>query len=180
MTTEGQGRANDPVGFGIPVMITGPWSQPRIYPDMAGMLDNPDAAYAKLREMGKGLFGPDGAGLGNILGSLGNLGLGGAPAPGGGNAAGNANPQAQQPGQNNPLGGPLGEAIGNLIQQGLSSGAATGTGNNTGTSRSRSLPATSSTPAPQASPAPPAHENPPVAQQDSQPMNDVLRQLFNR
>ena len=60
---------------------------------MAGMLDNPDAAYAKLREMGKGLFGPDGAGLGNILSSF---GLGGAAAPGGGNAAGNANPQTQQ------------------------------------------------------------------------------------
>ncbi|WP_439365223.1 AsmA family protein [Bradyrhizobium sp. DASA03005] len=173
MTTEGQGRANEPVGFGIPVMIQGSWSQPRIYPDMAGMLDNPDAAYAKLREMGKGLFGPDGAGLGNILGSL---GLGGTAAPGGGNATGNANPQGQQPGQNNLLGGPLGEAIGNLIQQGLSSGAGSGTG----TSRSRSLPATPSTPAPQASPTAPALEDPPVAQQDSQPMNDVLRQLFNR
>ncbi|MGY3389155.1 AsmA protein [Bradyrhizobium sp. USDA 3311] len=174
MTTEGQGRASEPVGFGIPVMIQGSWSQPRIYPDMAGMLDNPDAAYAKLREMGKGLFGPDGAGLGNILGSL---GLGGTTAPGGGNAGSNANPQTQQPGQNNLLGGPLGEALGNLIQQGLSSGAATGTG----TGRSRSLPATPSTPAPQASPAPapPAPDEPPVAQQDSQPMNDVLRQLFN-
>ncbi|BAR57375.1 hypothetical protein NK6_4206 [Bradyrhizobium diazoefficiens] len=96
MTTEGQGRASEPVGFGIPVMIQGSWSQPRIYPDMAGMLDNPDAAYAKLREMGKGLFGPDGAGLGNILGSL---GLGGTTAPGGGNAANNANPQTQQPGR---------------------------------------------------------------------------------
>ena len=62
MTTEGQGRTSEPVGFGIPVMIQGPWSQPRIFPDMAGMLDNPDAAYAKLREMGKGLFGPDGGG----------------------------------------------------------------------------------------------------------------------
>ncbi|MET4423760.1 AsmA family protein [Bradyrhizobium sp. 956_D2_N1_5] len=168
MTTEGQGRASEPVGFGIPVMIQGSWSQPRIYPDMAGMLDNPDAAYAKLREMGKGLFGPDGAGLGNILGSL---GLGGTAAPGG-----NANPQTQQPGQNNPLGGPLGEAIGNLIQQGLSSGA----GTSTGTGRSRGLPATPSTPAPQASPAPPAQDDPAVVQQDSQPMNDVLRQLFNR
>ncbi|UPT97404.1 AsmA family protein [Bradyrhizobium barranii subsp. apii] len=168
-TTEGQGRTSEPVGFGIPVMIQGSWSQPRIYPDMAGMLDNPDAAYAKLREMGKGLFGPDGAGLGNILGSL---GLGGTAAPGGGNA----NPQTQQPGQNNPLGGPLGEAIGNLIQQGLSSGA----GTSTGTGRSRGLPATPSTPAPQASPAPPAQDDPAVVQQDSQPMNDVLRQLFNR
>ncbi|MDE5442894.1 AsmA family protein [Bradyrhizobium sp. CSA207] len=176
MTTEGQGRNSEPVGFGIPVMIQGSWSQPRIYPDMAGMLDNPDAAYAKLRDMGKGLFGADGAGLANILG-----GLGGA-SPGGGNAAGNANPQTQQPGQNNPLGGPLGEAIGNLIQQGLSGGAATGAGTGTGTAtgRSRSLPATPSTPAPQASPAPPAQADPPVAQQDSQPMNDVLRQLFNR
>lgn len=168
MTTEGQGRASDPVGFGIPVMITGAWSQPRIYPDMAGVLDNPDAAYAKLREMGKGLFGPDGAGLGNILNSF---GLGGAAAPGGGNA----NPQTQQQGQgqNNPLGGQLGEAIGNLIQQGLSSGAGNGTG------RSRSLPGASTTPAPQASPTPPT-QNPPEAQQDSQPMNDVMRQLFNR
>lgn len=172
MTTEGQGRASDPVGFGIPVMITGAWSQPRIYPDMAGVLDNPDAAYAKLREMGKGLFGPDGAGLGNILNSF---GLGGAAGPGGGNAPGNANPQTQQPGQgqNNPLGGQLGEAIGNLIQQGLSSGAGNGTG------RSRSLPGASTTPAPQASPTPPT-QNPPEAQQDSQPMNDVMRQLFNR
>ncbi|KRQ15970.1 AsmA family protein [Bradyrhizobium manausense] len=173
MTTEGQGRTSEPVGFGIPVMITGPWSQPRIYPDMAGVLDNPEAAYAKLREMGKGLFGPDGAGLGNILNSF---GLGGT-GPGGGNAAANANPQVQQPGQgqgqNNLLGGQLGEAIGNLIQQGLSSGAANGSG------RSRSLPGNPTTPVPQASPAPPI-QDPPQAQQDSQPMNDVMRQLFNR
>jgi len=168
MTTQGQGRASEPVGFGIPVMITGAWSQPRIYPDMAGVLDNPDAAYAKLREMGKGLFGPDGAGLGNILNSF---GLGGA-AP-----SSNANPQGQQQGQgqgqNNLLGGQLGEAIGNLIQQGLAGGA----GNSTG--RSRSLPGAPTSPAPQASPAPPT-QDPPEAQQDSQPMNDVMRQLFNR
>ena len=42
-------------------MIEGPWGEPRIYPDMQGILDNPDAAYAKLKEMGKGLFGPNGA-----------------------------------------------------------------------------------------------------------------------
>jgi AsmA protein len=184
MTTEGQGRTSEPVGFGIPVMISGSWSQPQIYPDMSGMLDNPDAAYAKLREMGKGMFGPDGAGLGNILNSF---GLGGTAAPGGSNAAGATNPQMQLPGPNTMPGGQLGEAIGNLIQQGLSGGAGNGTG--TGTSRSRSLLATPSTPAPQASPAPPAQapstqapsaQDPPVAQQDSQPMNDVMRQLFNR
>ena len=36
MTTQGQGRANDPVGFGIPVVIDGPWASPNIYPDIAG------------------------------------------------------------------------------------------------------------------------------------------------
>ena len=78
MTTEGQGRAGDPVGLGIPVMIDGPWAEPRIYPDMQGILDNPDAAYAKLKEMGKGLFGANGAGLGG-LGGLGGLIPGGQP-----------------------------------------------------------------------------------------------------
>ncbi|WP_204303101.1 hypothetical protein, partial [Klebsiella pneumoniae] len=47
----------DPIGLGIPVIMEGAWSSPRIYPDMAGILDNPDAAFAKLREMGQGLFG---------------------------------------------------------------------------------------------------------------------------
>jgi len=68
MTTEGQGSAANPVGLGIPVAIEGPWAEPRIYPEMAGMLDNPDAAYAKLKEMGKGLFGQGGrAGSGGAL-----------------------------------------------------------------------------------------------------------------
>jgi AsmA protein len=179
MTTEGQGRTSEPVGFGIPVMISGSWSQPQIYPDMAGMMDNPDAAYAKLREMGKGLFGPDGAKLGDILGSF---GLGsptqGNNAAGNNTTAGNTNPQIQLPNTMPMPGGQLGEASGNLIQQGLSSGA----GNSAG--RSRSLPGAPTTPAPQASPAPPTQDQspqaPPQAQQDSQPMNDVMRQLFNR
>jgi AsmA protein len=89
MTTEGQGSAANPVGLGIPVVIEGPWAEPRIYPDVAGMLDNPDAAYAKLREMGKGLFrqggGIGGSGgmsdqlsgkLGETLGNLLQQGLG--------------------------------------------------------------------------------------------------------
>ncbi len=36
MTTEGQGRSSDPVAFGIPVKIDGPWASPRIYPDVTG------------------------------------------------------------------------------------------------------------------------------------------------
>jgi AsmA protein len=85
MTTEGQGGAANPVGLGIPVAIEGPWAEPRIYPDVAGMLDNPDAAYAKLKELGKGLFGQGGSGgasdqlggkLGETLGNLLQQGLG--------------------------------------------------------------------------------------------------------
>jgi AsmA protein len=141
MTTEGQGRAADPVGFGIPVVIDGPWAEPRIYPDVAGMLDNPDAAYAKLKEMGKGLFGQ--GGLGGLIGGSSDGAAGG--------------------GLSDQLGGTLGETLGNLLQQGL--------GQSRGQSRGTSPP-----PAPSA----PPQNDPPQQQQDSQPMNDVLKQLFNR
>jgi AsmA protein len=148
LTTEGQGRASDPVGLGIPVIIDGPWAQPRIYPEVSGILDNPDAAYAKLKEMGKGLF----AGSGGGLGGLGGLG-------GSGPDSGN--------GQSSPLGGKLGETLGNLLQQGLG--------------HSRSMPATpTDQPAPPPLPAPAASDPTPQTPQDSQPMNDVLKQLFNR
>jgi AsmA protein len=164
MTTEGQGRAADPVGLGIPVVIDGPWAEPRIYPDMAGILDNPDAAYAKLKDMGKGLFGPGGAGLGGLSG-LGGLGAPGAPAGTGGSGTSGGS------GASNPLGGALGETIGNLLQQGLGQGAPP--------NRGRSIPPpAASTPA--APPPAPAHNDPAPPSQDSQPMNDVLRQLFNR
>ncbi|KIZ40461.1 MULTISPECIES: AsmA family protein [Rhodopseudomonas] len=75
MTTQGQGRSGDPVGFGIPVVVDGPWNAPRIFPDAAGILDNPDAAYARLRQLGQGLFGAlggqDASGSGALSGELG-------------------------------------------------------------------------------------------------------------
>jgi AsmA protein len=187
MTTEGQGRAAEPVGLGIPVMIEGPWGAPRIYPEMQGMLDNPEAAYAKLKEMGKGLFGANGAGLNSagIGAALGGL-LGGGQ-PGNTNAAGA--PGTGQGGKpNDPLGGQLGETIGNLLQQGLSGlgQGATGQGAGQGAARptqGRSIPSpnasTPAAPAETAAPSTPAPADA-TAQQDSQPMNDVLRQLFNR
>jgi AsmA protein len=150
MTTEGQGRAGDPVGLGIPVVIDGPWSEPRIYPEMAGILDNPDAAYAKLKEMGKGLFAP-GGGLSSAL-----SGLGGSAGTGSGDS-----------GQPNQL-GKLGETLGNLLQQGFGRGG----------NRSRGIsPPGSPTPA---EASPPAPSDPTAEPQDSQAMNEVLRQLFNR
>jgi AsmA protein len=121
LTTQGQGRASDPVGFGIPVAIVGPWASPQIYPDVAGILDNPDAAYAKLKEMGNGLFAPgnntgDGSGnpsggnsLGDTLGNLIQQGLNAArgnntpPPPSPNNpAAPNPNDPPRQP-DNQPL-----------------------------------------------------------------------------
>ncbi|GAB1717935.1 MAG: AsmA [Nitrobacter sp.] len=91
MTTEGQGGGADPIGLGIPVVVQGSWSEPRIYPDVAGILDDPAAAYAKLRELGQGLFGQSGAGgpdksgpkFGETLDSLIRQGLGAATGPGG-------------------------------------------------------------------------------------------------
>jgi AsmA protein len=143
---------------------------------MAGVLDNPDAAYAKLREMGKGLFGPNG-GLNGILGGLSGL-AGGGQTSGTGGAGGTDN------GQGNLLGGQLGQTLGNLIQQGL--GAAQPGGEQTSPGRRRSIPP-NSTPQTQATPAPQSPDGSSAqaqghqdGQQDSQPMNDVLRQLFNR
>jgi AsmA protein len=188
LTTEGQGRTNDPVGFGIPVIIDGPWSEPRIYPEMSGILENPDQAYAKLRQMGQGLFGKDGAGLGAAIGGLlSGIQQGGVAQPG------------QQPGQqggtaqpNNPLGGDIGATIGNLIhglgglgQQPQAAPAPQPQPQaQTGRSQGRSIPAPGSSPAPlpqaeTASP-PPAASTPTPSTEESQPMNDVLRQLFNR
>ncbi len=182
LTTQGQGRAVDPVGLGIPVMIDGPWSEPRIYPDMAGMLDNPDAAYAKLKEMGKGLFGKDGGGLDALLGGLSGAQGGGAAGAGPGTGGG---APAAGGGLNDLLGGKLGEALGNLIQQGLGQGGLgqQGIGQPTPAQRpsqGRSLAAPAS-PVPSIPPAPAApNETIPDGTQDSPAMNDVLRQLFNR
>ena len=168
MTTEGQGRAADPVGLGIPVMIEGPWTEPRIYPDMQGILDNPDAAYAKLKEMGKGLFGANGGGLSGLSG-LGGL-IGGQGAAGG--------PSGGKP--NDPLGGQLGETIGNLLQQGMSGLGQGGARPGQGQGQSRNIPPPAS-PADTAPPAPAAPAPGEAAQQQgNQPMNEVLRQLFNR
>jgi AsmA protein len=131
MTTQGQGRASDPVGFGIPVIIVGPWTSPQIYPDVAGILDNPDAAYAKLKEMGGGLFAP-----GNNGGGSGN--------PSGGNS--------------------LGDTLGNLIQQGLNAAR----GNNA-----------PQPPSPN-NPSAPNPNDPSRQQQDNQPLNNIMKQLFGR
>jgi AsmA protein len=52
---EGQGGALDLSGLDIPVIIKGPWSNPQIYPDIEGVLQNPEAAYKAIKNVGKGL-----------------------------------------------------------------------------------------------------------------------------
>lgn len=105
MTLEGQGGAANPIGLGIPVAIVGPWASPRIYPDVAGMLDNPDAAYARLRELGEGLFGANssdpaktGSSLGETLGGMIRQGLGGTRQP----PAASPDASGKPPGTDNP------------------------------------------------------------------------------
>jgi AsmA protein len=53
---EGQGGKKDLEGLGVPVIVAGPWTQPAIYPDIAGILQDPAGAYDRLRALGGGLF----------------------------------------------------------------------------------------------------------------------------
>jgi AsmA protein len=66
LVQQGQGSAANPAGLGVPVVIKGSWSNPRIYPDIAGILENPQAAFDRLKTMGGSLFGllrePDASG----------------------------------------------------------------------------------------------------------------------
>jgi AsmA protein len=39
-------------GLGVPIIISGSWDNPKIYPDIAGILENPAAAYKQLENMG--------------------------------------------------------------------------------------------------------------------------------
>lgn len=54
---EGQGGETDLAGLDIPIKIDGSWSNPRIYPDIAGILENPEAAFKQLKGLGKGVGG---------------------------------------------------------------------------------------------------------------------------
>jgi AsmA protein len=66
---EGQGSAKDMEGLGVPVIVSGPWASPKIYPDIAGILQDPQAAYQQLQKLGGGLFNlPGGGDLGGAGG----------------------------------------------------------------------------------------------------------------
>lgn len=66
---EGQGRQQEMAGLGVPVMIVGPWANPKIYPDIKGILENPAEAIARYKQFGKDLKNLPG-GLGGAAGAL--------------------------------------------------------------------------------------------------------------
>ncbi len=47
-----KGEDKKMAGLGVPIVIDGPWDNPRIYPDIAGILNNPEAAYKQLEQVG--------------------------------------------------------------------------------------------------------------------------------
>ena len=69
---------NQGTGLGVPVIIQGSWSAPRIYPDVAGILNDPSGVFEQLKSAGKGLFGDAGqfgnSGSGGSFGSSGQKG----------------------------------------------------------------------------------------------------------
>ena len=50
---QGQGGKTGLTGIAVPVIIKGPWANPKIYPDIAGILTNPQAAFDQLGKLGK-------------------------------------------------------------------------------------------------------------------------------
>jgi AsmA protein len=54
------GNPKQGTGLGVPVMIQGSWSEPHIYPDVAGILNDPRGVFEQLKSAGKGLFGDAG------------------------------------------------------------------------------------------------------------------------
>jgi len=58
---EGQGGKSDLKGLGVPIVVSGPWASPSIYPDIEGILRDPVAAYEQLNRLGGGLVSLPGA-----------------------------------------------------------------------------------------------------------------------
>ncbi len=48
---QGQGATEKLKGIAVPIIVKGPWSNPKIYPDIEGILNNPQAAFDKLNKL---------------------------------------------------------------------------------------------------------------------------------
>ncbi len=56
------GKKNQLKDFAVPVRIDGPLAKPKIYPEIQGVLENPQGALDQLRDIGGGLLGDTGGG----------------------------------------------------------------------------------------------------------------------
>lgn len=74
---DGQGSAFDVSGLGMPIIINGPLSQPRIYPDLSNILADPSRALQAMSQLGGGI-GELANGASGALGGLGTALGGGA------------------------------------------------------------------------------------------------------
>ena len=76
--------------FAAPVLIQGPLTKPRIFPDVKGILENPQGAINAIEQIGGGVLGGQGLGnIGNVLGGSGDSGK----------SQGGGNKKSQQPDQ---------------------------------------------------------------------------------
>ena len=55
-------KSKDLEGFAVPVRIEGAWDRPKIYPEIEGILEDPQKALEQLRGLGGGLLGAIGGG----------------------------------------------------------------------------------------------------------------------
>ncbi|WP_417671253.1 AsmA family protein [Roseibium sp.] len=51
-TPRAKGSEKKLAGLGVPVVVEGSWDKPRVYPDIKGILENPEEAYKQLQNMG--------------------------------------------------------------------------------------------------------------------------------
>ncbi len=58
-SASGQGGEYDVGGLGIPVIVKGPLSKPRVYPDLSELIKNPQAALKSLSKLGLNIKGLD-------------------------------------------------------------------------------------------------------------------------
>lgn len=93
---EGQGGTSDAKGLEVPLIIEGPWDQPRFRPDLQSMLKNPQQTIDQIKSL-KG-----GGGKELLKGLLGGSQSGSAPAEGTGAADQQSQPQQEQPQEEKP------------------------------------------------------------------------------
>jgi AsmA protein len=62
--------------FAVPIVVKGPWGKPKFYPDIPGILDNPQSAYATLKTLVRAKLpgAPAGGNADDLLGGGNDIG----------------------------------------------------------------------------------------------------------